>query len=206
MARLVSALGGKDRFVKRLQLFHETGHLNAKEGLLDIGDEQAYLTIYQFHYAGRPALSSECIHSYIPHFFNESKDGIPGNDDSGAMGAFVVLAMMGLYPVHGTDVYLITPPFFEEITITHPLTKKKATIRNKNFDPAYNNIYIQRVERDGESWTKNWIQHDFFTEGGLLELTLGDKESEWGTHDGDLPPSVSTEQAAPSYEAKRLDL
>jgi putative alpha-1,2-mannosidase len=45
---------------------------------------------------------------------------------------------------------------------------------------------------NGESYTKNWITHDFWLEGGVLELTLGRNESDWGTKDEDLPPSSST--------------
>ena len=39
-------------------------------------------------------------------------------------------------------------------------------------------------------WTKNWISHDFFVDGGVLELELGPAESAWGTHVEDLPPSL----------------
>lgn len=39
--------------------------------------------------------------------------------------------------------------------------------------------------------SRNWISHEFFAEGGVLELVLGPKESEWGTHIQDLPPSLS---------------
>ncbi|KAK2732726.1 hypothetical protein FQN57_002480 [Myotisia sp. PD_48] len=185
MAKLITNLGGPERFIKRLTYFHQSG-------LLDMGNEQAFLTVYQFHYGGRPGLSARQAHVYIPSIFNKSVGGLPGNDDSGAMGAFLAFAVMGLYPVHGQDVYLITPPFFKEAKIRHPSTGKTAIIRNVNFDPSYKAIYIQSATRDGKAWTKNWIQHDFFTEGGVLELVLGEKESKWGTEESDLPPSIST--------------
>jgi putative alpha-1,2-mannosidase len=43
---------------------------------------------------------------------------------------------------------------------------------------------------DGEVWSRNWIGHEFFTNGGVLELVLGSEESEWGTGVGDRPPSM----------------
>ncbi|PWY88290.1 hypothetical protein BO70DRAFT_420000 [Aspergillus heteromorphus CBS 117.55] len=184
MAALITRLGGPSAFTSRLSYLHDSG-------LLYVGDEQAFLTVFQFHYAGRPALSAERTHFYIPTQFNTSTSGIPGNDDSGAMGSFAVLSMMGLFPVHGQDVYLINPPFFKEISIQNKATGKVATIKNINFDPTYKSIYIQSARRDGEPWTKNWIGHDFFYEGGVLELELGSKESSWGTRDEDLPPSMS---------------
>ncbi|KAH6672003.1 glycosyl hydrolase family 92-domain-containing protein [Halenospora varia] len=187
MAALVKLLGGPAKFVERLNFLHESG-------LLYMGDEQAFLTVFLYHYAGRPALSAKRAHAYIPKEFNNTINGIPGNDDSGAMGSFVTLTMMGVFPNPGQDVYFITPPFFKEISVVNGQTGKTATIRNINFDPEYKNIYIQNATRNGEFWDRNWIDHSFFLEGGILELTLGPEESKWGTREEDLPPSMSTKK------------
>lgn len=184
MASLITTLGGADRFVSRLEFFHDSG-------IAYIGDEQAFLPVFLYHYAGHPGLSTRRAHYYIPGSFNHSVGGLPGNDDSGAMGSFQVLTMMGLWPVSGQDVYLINAPFFREVNITNPITGKTAIVRNVNFDPDYKRIYIQNATLNGQKWTKNWIKHNFFEEGGVLELTLGDKESDWGTRQEDLPPSIS---------------
>jgi putative alpha-1,2-mannosidase len=106
------------------------------------------------------------------------------------MGSFEALVMMGLYPNAGQDVYFIIPPFFEEVSIRNQQTGKTATIRNINFDPGFGNIYIQSATLDGLPYERNWITHSFFREGGVLELTLGPVESEWGTREKDVPPSL----------------
>lgn len=188
MGSLIQTLGGAEEFTKRLTYFHESG-------LLYVGDEQAFLPVYQFHYAGRPGLSAKYNHFYIPSQFNTTIPGIAGNDDSGAMGSYVVLSMMGLWPVPGQDVYLITPPYFEEVSIRNAITGKLATVRNVNFDPSYKSIYIQSAKLNGKDWTKNWVTHDFWADGGVLELTLGSEESDWGTTMEDLPPSISNYHA-----------
>lgn len=105
------------------------------------------------------------------------------------MGGFLFFSAMGLFPVAGQNVYLIIPPFFEEVSIRSPQTGKKATVRNTNFDPSYKNLYIQSATVNGKPWTKSWIGHEFFTEGWTLELTLGEEESDWGTKEEDRPPS-----------------
>ncbi|KAJ5752558.1 hypothetical protein N7520_009475 [Penicillium odoratum] len=184
MAALISLLGGPSSFVSRLDYFHESG-------LADISNEPVFLTVYDYHYAGRPGLSAKRAHSYIPRTFNASDNGLPGNDDSGAMGSFLAWSMMGLFPNPGQNVYLITPPFFEAVEITHPETNETAMIRNINFDPTYQNIYIQSATLNGKPYSKNWIGHEFFTQGLTLELTLGETESGWGTSKEDLPPSLS---------------
>jgi putative alpha-1,2-mannosidase len=71
MATLVEKLGGPETFTKRLDFFHESG-------ILDIGDEQSFLTVFMYHYAGRPGLSAKRVHSYIPTAFNASHNGLPG--------------------------------------------------------------------------------------------------------------------------------
>lgn len=189
MAALIKLLGGAESFVSRLDYFHESG-------LADISNEPVFLTVYDYHYAGRPALSARRAHTYIPSTFNTTNSGLPGNDDSGAMGSFLAWSMMGLFPNPGQSVYLISPPFFEALEYTHPETNQTATIRNVNFDPSYKNIYIQSAKLDGKPYSKSWIGHEFFTQGMTLELTLGDKESDWGTKEEDLPPSLSDSMAS----------
>ncbi|TWU72691.1 hypothetical protein ED733_003628 [Metarhizium rileyi] len=184
-ARLITLYGGPDAFVKRLNYLHD-------KGITYIGNEPAFLTVFQYHYAGRPAESARRSHFYIPKYFSPKPEGLPGNDDSGAMGSFLAFSMMGLFPNPGQDVYLITPPYFESVKIKHPLTGKTATIRNVNFDPSYKNIYIQSATLNGKPYSRNWIDHSFFTNGQELVLTLGSAESSWGTAVRDLPPSISS--------------
>lgn len=185
MAALIKALGGKENFVERLHHFHDAG-------IIWTGDEQAYLPTFQYHYAGRPGLSAKRAHSYIPREYNSTLVGIPGNDDSGAMGAFSTFVMMGFFPIGGQNVYLIMAPFFKSVSVRNAQTGKTATVRCLNFDPTYKAMYIQSAKMDGRPYTKNWIKHDFFLRGGSLALTLGVTESDWGTRDEDLPPSLST--------------
>ncbi|KAL4949900.1 glycosyl hydrolase family 92-domain-containing protein [Aspergillus filifer] len=201
MSTLISTLGGDDNFVARLDFFHESG-------LADLGNEPVFLTVYQYHYAGRPGLSAQRAHSYIPSRFNTSNSGLPGNDDSGAMGAFTVFSMLGLFPVPGQNVYLISAPFFEEVNITSPATSMTATVRVSDFDPAgkeRGEVFIQSVTLNGEDYSKSWIGHEFFTEGWTLEIVLGVEESGWGRAEEDRPPSANKELASAerlaSYDA-----
>jgi len=113
------------------------------------------------------------------------------------MGSFVAMSMMGLFPNPGQSVYLITVPFFESVSIVSPLTGKTATLRVINWDKfnSLNNTggtgFIQSATLNGQPYTKNWVSHDFFTEGQDLVLVLGKNESAWGTKLEDLPPSLS---------------
>lgn len=83
---LISLYGGPKNFVSRLNYLHD-------RNITYIGNEPSFLTVYQYHWAGRPGLSAERVHFYIPRFFSTARDGLPGNDDSGAMGSFVAFSM-----------------------------------------------------------------------------------------------------------------
>ncbi|KAK8070431.1 glycoside hydrolase family 92 protein [Apiospora hydei] len=179
ISTLISLMGGDEEFINRLDFFHTSG-------LADISNEPVFSTVYLYHYAGRPAPR---LHTYIPSKFRNTNDGLPGNDDSGSMGAFVVFGMMGLFPIAGQNVYLISAPFFEELSVRHGVTGKTATVRALGFDPSYANVSIQSVTVNGEKWTKNWITHELFTKGWTVEITLGAEESDWGTRVEDRPPS-----------------
>ncbi|OOO09152.1 glycosyl hydrolase 92 [Aspergillus oryzae] len=188
MAALITRLGGPSQFIRRLDYLHDTG-------ITYIGNEPSFLTVFQYHYGSRPGKSTSRAHFYVPKYFNANPTGLPGNDDSGAMGSFVAMTMMGLFPNPGQNVYLISAPFFESVRIASPLTGRTATIRAVNFDPEYKNIYIQSATLDGKPYSKNWVGHDFFTDGRELVLVLGRNESHWVTGKEDLPPSLSTRGA-----------
>lgn len=106
------------------------------------------------------------------------------------MGSFVAMAMMGLFPNPGQDVYLITVPFFESVRIQSPVSGEVAMVRTVGYEGG-DNLFIQEAWLNGERYTKNWIDHGFFVNGGELVLVLGDKESSWGTGEEDLPPTLS---------------
>ncbi|KAI1170492.1 glycoside hydrolase family 92 protein [Nemania sp. FL0916] len=182
MAGLISLMGGEQRFLDRLDFFHTSG-------LADISNEPVFSTVYLYHYAGRPGLSTKRLHTYIPAAFNATHGGLPGNDDSGSMGAFVAWGMLGLFPIPGQDVYLISAPFFAGVNVTSGVTGRTARIKTVGFDKEYENVFIQNVTVNGKPWTKSWISHAFFTEGWEMELVLGNKESNWGKKVQDRPPS-----------------
>ncbi|RDL31123.1 putative alpha protein [Venustampulla echinocandica] len=184
VSQLITLLGGPNTFISRLQFLHTSG-------LTDIGNEPSFLTAFLYHYAGRPGLSSELVHQYVPGYFNDTVTGLPGNDDTGAMASFSAFISIGVFPNPGQNIYFLTAPLFPSISITSPVTGKMATITTSNFDPEGKRIYIQSVKYNGKVYEKSWIGHELFTEGGVLEFEVGDVESErWGRERESLPPSL----------------
>ena len=110
---LIEACGGKDAFRRRLDLFFERGRYN-------VGNEPSFLTPCLYHWLGRPDLSTQRIHQIIADNYSDRPDGLPGNDDSGAMSSWLAFHMMGLYPNAGQDYYLLNIPLLNSYTLSLP--------------------------------------------------------------------------------------
>ncbi|KAF7300759.1 Glycoside hydrolase family 92 protein [Mycena kentingensis (nom. inval.)] len=184
MARLVRLMGGKDTVSSRLDTFFE-------KNFHDIGDEPGFLPTYLYNYIGQPAKTVDRVDATLKQYYNNSVNGLPGNDDSGAMGAYVVWSHLGFFPVAGQDTYLLNRPYFPKITIRNEVTGTTATIIAENLSEA--NKYVQAAMLNGRRYTRNWISHEIFRTGGTLRLVMGPSPSAvWGTGEADLPPSLST--------------
>ena len=110
---LIRACGGKKQFRQRLDLFFEKGYYNVQ-------NEPSFLTPCLYHWIGRPDLSTQRIHQIVRDNYTDRPDGLPGNDDSGAMSSWLAFHMMGLYPNAGTDYYLLNLPLLPEYTFRLP--------------------------------------------------------------------------------------
>ena len=110
---LIEACGGKEAFQRRLDLFFERGRYN-------VGNEPSFLTPCLYHWLGRPDLSTQRIRQIIADNYSDRPDGLPGNDDSGAMSSWLAFHMMGLYPNAGQDYYLLNIPLLNSYTLSLP--------------------------------------------------------------------------------------
>ncbi|KAJ7115174.1 glycosyl hydrolase family 92-domain-containing protein [Mycena epipterygia] len=184
MASLIRAMGGPETVSSRLDTFFTSG-------FHDMGDEPGFLPTYLYNYIGQPAKTVDRVDATVAMYYNTSLNGLPGNDDSGSMGAYAVWTHLGFYPVAGQDTYLLNRPYFPKITFRNDATGAVSTIIAQGLSAQ--NKYIQSATLDGEAYTKNWISHGFFTKGGTLTFVMGaGKNSTWGTGEGDLPMSLST--------------
>jgi predicted alpha-1,2-mannosidase len=183
VAMLIKKSGGKDAFLNRLNSLFDKGFYN-------VANEPSFLSPNLYHWIGRPDLSNERIHKIIDTNYSSKHNGIPGNDDSGAMSSWLAFHMMGLYPNAGQSYYLLNAPYFEQ-TVLHLENGNDFRIETKNFSEK--NKYIKSVTLNGEKYDKAWIEHNDITKGGTLVFEMTNSPgSEWGTKL--IPPSKSDEQ------------
>lgn len=116
---LVELCGGREAFRRRLDTFFDNGHYN-------VANEPSFLTPYLYHYIGRPELSEQRVAQIVTQHFTDRPDGLPGNDDSGAMSSWLIWAMLGKYPVAGQNKWLEIAPVHIPDTVA---TAKQAVNR-----------------------------------------------------------------------------
>lgn len=182
IAGLMQQMGGKERFIDRLDTFFEGDYYWH-------GNEPGHHIAYLFAYAGEPWKTQKWVHDIINREYFTTPDGLSGNDDAGQMSAWLVFSMVGFYPVcPGMPYYVIGSPTFEESVITLE-NGKKFTIEAKGASDK--NIYIQSATLNGQPYDKSYILHKDIMNGGTLSFIMGDTPNkEWASSNESLPPSL----------------
>ncbi|MEO5603301.1 MAG: GH92 family glycosyl hydrolase [Cyclobacteriaceae bacterium] len=201
LAGLFNLMGGRAAAIAKLdQLFREDlgqskfsfwvtqPDASGLVGQFPMGNETSFFIPYLYNYLGAPWKTQKRIRSLLDTWFTDNYFGYPGDEDGGGMASFVVLSMMGFFPVTpGIPVYNIGSPVFEKITIRLS-DKKTFTIEAKNN--ATSNKYIQRSTLNGKPLDRPWFKHDELMQGGTLAFIMGSKPNkEWGNREIDSPPS-----------------
>ncbi|KAH0583232.1 hypothetical protein H2248_011113 [Termitomyces sp. 'cryptogamus'] len=191
-AKLIELQGGLDKFISRLDFIFDQDYF-------DSTDEPSQQIPFMYHYANRPGLSTQRSRQIIAQSFNTSINGLPGNDDSGAMGSYAAFYLSGLYPLPATQQFLLSSPYFQQISFFNPVLNTTTKIVAENFngnppDGTGGRVFIQSVAVNGQPYKSNcYLDWDVFTSGSLVELTLTDDISvTCGNGTDAIPPSLST--------------
>jgi len=181
MRRIIQLTGGNQTFSRRLDFIFARGHF-------DVTNEPGFLLPTLYNYAGRPDKSADIVHYLLEKAFTDSRAGIPGNDDSGAMSSWLIFETLGIYPVAGQDIYLISAPSIPDASLALANGKRLRLIA-KNLDPAGLNHYVQSVTLNGVDLPNAWFRHDQIKDGATLVFTMGFVPTNWGK--ATPPPSMS---------------
>lgn len=192
LAWLVKAVG-RDRFNARMtEFFHypEPGWYAQYDNPYNETDLQAP---FVFHFSGEPWQSQRVVRRILAENYFDAPDGIPGNDDCGAMSSWAVLSMMGIYSVDPTSLaYELVSPVFSKIVLhlgkPYPGTSFTiTTTENPDATP-----YIQSTMLNKREHTRNWIAFRDIAGGSTLHFILGSAPNKrWGSAAEDAPPSLS---------------
>lgn len=176
---------GRSKYAFYAQLPDQTGNV----GQFSMANEPSLHIPYLYNYAGQPWKTQKRIRTLLDQWFRNDLMGVPGDEDGGGMSAFVVFSQLGFYPVTpGMPYYNIGSPVFENASV-HLENGNEFKIVAINYDPQ--NKYIQSAKLNGQTWDKPWFSHEDLSNGGELELVMGDKANKvWGSDPNSAPPSI----------------
>ncbi len=190
MATLIQWMGGKTAVVKRLDTFFTELNAGGQKPYFWIGNEPTFAVPWAYDFAGAPWGAQKVVRRIETELYTSKPDGLPGNDDLGAMSAWYVFAALGIYPaIPGVGGFALNSPLFLS-AILHLGNGKVVRIEGENA--AAGNPYVQSLSVNGTSDEHTWIPYDTVKQGATLQFQLGATPNKnWGTKPEDAPPSFT---------------
>ena len=176
---LVGLFGSEEAFVTKLDsLFVVEGDLG-EEASPDIsgligqyahGNEPSHHTIYLYNYVGQPWKTAQRLREVMTTLYKADPDGLCGNEDVGQMSAWYILSSLGLYQVEPAGgKYVFGSPLFNSADVKMGDKTLHIIAHNNSAE----NIYIQSVRWNGQSYDKSYIDFKDLQQGGTLEFEMG---------------------------------
>lgn len=204
-------LVGEDLFNERLEKMftdarksvfgggEEIDSFSGLEKLYNHGNQPCLHNAWLFNYSGKPWLTQKWVRLICDEFYGTEPlhgYGYGQDEDQGQLGAWYVMAAIGLFDVSGhafnEPVFQIGSPVFDRVTIKLDpgyYKGKELVIAAENNVPG--NTYVKKIEFNGQKLDKFWIKRAELLNGGVLKISL-DSEPSMDDRRFNLPPSMST--------------
>lgn len=152
-------------------------------GVYNHGNQPGLHISWLFNFSGKPSLTQKWVRLICNKFYGTEPVhgyGFGQDEDQGQLGAWYVMAALGLFDVKGlTDPQTqmgIAAPLFNKITIQlnrKYYTGKQFVIETKNNTGEH--MYIQSMQYNGKPLHKPFVSFAGITKGGKLVVNMGDK-------------------------------
>ncbi|SFW30955.1 alpha-1,2-mannosidase, putative [Sinomicrobium oceani] len=185
---MIDMMGGKARFSERLdslftmelpdKYFEKTEDIT-REGIIGNyvhGNEPSHHVVYLYNWTDAPWKSQDKIRMILRKMYRTGEDGLGGNDDFGQMSAWYIFSALGFYPVApGSQDYALGSPAVKHANI-HLENGNILEITAEN--QSEENVFVQKVEFNGEELQKPFLRHEDLLGGGKLTFYMSDTPSE----------------------------
>lgn len=167
----------------------EIDSFSGVEKLYNQGNQPCLHDAWLFNYSGKPWLTQLYTRLICDEFYGTTPEhgyGYGQDEDQGQLGAWYVLAAMGLFDVQGgtniTPSYQIGSPKFSKITIKlNPkyYSGKEFIIETENSAPV--NYYVQSATLNDKPLSDCWFYREEIMNGGHLKLKMDSiPNPQWG--------------------------
>jgi predicted alpha-1,2-mannosidase len=176
----------------------EIDSFSGVQKLYNHGNQPCLQQSWLFNYSGKPWLTQKWTHIICDEFYGTEPlhgYGFGQDEDQGQLGAWYVMAALGLFDVQGhaaeKPVFQLGSPVFDKVTIqlsNNPSKKLIIETKNNNVE----NYFIRQLEWNGKTIGNCWMEREKLMEGGTLTFKMDSvPNTNWGIKTP--PPSMSTE-------------
>lgn len=172
MDELIEARGGRAAFVNSLQAHFDGGHN-------DHTNEPSHHIPYLYALARAASIGQERLREIVFANYNNSVDGLSGNEDCGQMSAWYIFTAMGFYPVNPVSgEYVVGSPLFDRISVRLPGVKAPLRITSTG---ATTKAYVESVTVNGQPLRDPIITHEQIAHGADIVFKMSDKPQAWAS-------------------------
>lgn len=205
---LSDLMGGDKNFIEKLdkifttpsefkvgtygRVIHEmTEMILANKGQYAHGNQPIQHMPYLYNYTSKPWKTQKLVRSIMEDLYKPTPDGYCGDEDNGQMSAWYVMSALGFYPVTpGHPSYVLGSPLFKKVTLS---LSNGNTFVIEAPENNSQNIYVEKVELNGDRYLNNWISHEDIMKGGRMQFYMDNKpERKRGVDKAYHPYSLST--------------
>ena len=175
----------------------EIDSFSGVEMLYNHGNQPCLHHSWLFNYSGKPWLTQKWTRTICNDFYGTEPlhgYGFGQDEDQGQLGAWYVMAAIGLFDVQGhaeaDPTFQFGSPIFDKVTI-HLSENAGHTLIIETKNNGQENYYVQNVHFNNQPLENCWIEREKLIKGGILSFEMGTSPNEmWGINTP--PPSMST--------------
>jgi predicted alpha-1,2-mannosidase len=182
---LARQFGGKEALLGKLDTFFDLSQKNPAPTVIQEGNfkgpddyywhgnEPDIHAPYLYALAGEPDRGARWIDWVRRTKYDDTPDGLAGNDDAGTLSAWYVFSALGFYPLAGSDVYVIGTPLFDRATL-HLAGGDLVIIREGE------GLFIRSATFGGRTLSSPILRHGDLARGGELRFVMSTELAGWG--------------------------
>src|SRR5206468_11950153 len=122
---------------------------------------------YLYTYLHKTWKTADHVREIMDTLYNNTPDGLCGNEDCGQMSAWYVFGALGFYPVNpASGEYVFGSPLVDQAILLLP---SGSTFRIDVTNNSTDNKYIQSITLNAKPYTKSYITHHDIMVGGIME-------------------------------------
>ncbi len=176
---LIELFSGREAFLQKLDSLWVQPQVEGNQASPDIsgligqyahGNEPSHHIAYLYAMAGEAEKTQARVYEIMNTQYQNTPEGLSGNEDCGQMSAWYIWSAMGMYPVNpASGKYILGTPAFDEITIPLANNNRFQIVSHQWDETKY---LVEKVVLNGVELDRNYLEHEEIMAGGKLEFWM----------------------------------